>query len=91
MAINFSKKVGKDKFEAILVKNSGHLEQMDRAMTEEWLMASVSPMMSGVDKEKKQGSNVQFHEFLGLVWLEYLYKIGHNDNTFNPYNFNERI
>ena len=58
MAINFSKKVGKDKFEAILVKNSGHLEQFDRSIVEEWTMASVSPSMSGVDKEKKQGSNV---------------------------------
>jgi hypothetical protein len=58
MAINFSKKVGKDKFEAILVKNSGHLEQMDRSISEEWTMASVSPSMSNVDKEKKQGSNV---------------------------------
>jgi hypothetical protein len=58
LSVNLSKKVGKDKFEAILIKNSGHLEQMDRAITEEWTMASVSPSMSGVSKEKKQGSNV---------------------------------
>tara|TARA_B110000285_G_C14756877_1_gene437802 strand:+ start:434 stop:631 length:198 start_codon:yes stop_codon:yes gene_type:complete len=42
-------------------------------------------------KEKKEGSNVEFHEFLGCVWLEYLYKIGHHDNTFGPNNFNERV
>jgi hypothetical protein len=58
LSVNLSKKVGKDKFEAILIKNSGHLEQMDRAITEEWTMASASPSMSGVSKEKKQGSNV---------------------------------
>lgn len=43
-----------------------------------------SPMMSGVDKEKKEGSNVEFHEYLGCLWLEFLYKIGHHDNTFDP-------
>jgi len=58
LSINLSKKVGKDKFEAILLKNSGHLEQMDRAITEEWTMASASPSMSGVSKVKSQGSNV---------------------------------
>ena len=26
MAINFSKRIGKDKYEALIIKNSGHLE-----------------------------------------------------------------
>ena len=91
MALNFTKKIGKNKFEAILVKNSGHLEQMDRCITEEWLFASVSPSMSNVAAEKKEGSNVEFHEFLGCAWLEYLYRIGHHDNTFGPYNYNQRV
>mgnify|MGYP000962053671 CR=1 FL=1 len=60
-------------------------------MTEEFLMAMVSPSMSKVDMEKKEGSNIEFHEFLACAWLEYLYKIGHHDNTFNGYNFNERV
>ena len=64
---------------------------MDRSMSEEWLMANASPMMSGSTVEKKQGSNVEFHEYLGLLWLEYLYNIGHHDNTFDPYVFNGRV
>jgi len=58
MAINLTKRIGKTKYEAILLKNSGHLEQMDRSMTEEWTMASASPLMSKVSAEKKEGSNV---------------------------------
>lgn len=59
-------------------------------MTEEWTFAAASPSMSNVKMQKKEGSNVEFHEFLGCVWLDFLYKIGHHDNTFTPFNFNER-
>ena len=58
LAKNLQKKVGKDKFEAVHINNSGHLEQMDRAIYEEWTMAYASPSMSGVSVEKKEGSNV---------------------------------
>jgi hypothetical protein len=91
MGHNLAKRVGLDKFEALLIKNSGHIEQFDRAITEEFVMSSASQAMQGFPGEKHEGSNVQFHEFLGILWLEYLYKIGHHDNTFNPYNLNERI
>jgi len=47
--------------------------------------------MQGAPFEKKQGSQVEFHEFVTLAWVEFLYKIGHHDNTFTPYNFNDRI
>jgi hypothetical protein len=57
---------------------------MDRSITEEHLMMLASPPMSGVSMTKKEGSNVEFHEYLGLLWLEFLYKIGHHDGTFNP-------
>ena len=76
-------KVGQNRFESVFIKNSGHLEQFDRAITEESTMMWVSPSMSGVTKSKKEGSNVEFHEYLGLLWLEYLWKIGHHDNTFD--------
>ena len=91
MAIDLPKKIGRDKFEAILIKNSGHIEQFDRILTEEHLMSMASPSMSNVTMEKKEGSNIEFHEFLAHLWLEYLYKIQHHDSTFNPYNFNERV
>jgi hypothetical protein len=58
IAINFKKRVGINRFEAMLVKNSGHLEQMDRAITEEWTFSAASPSMSNVAAEKKEGSNV---------------------------------
>jgi hypothetical protein len=80
----FKKRIGSDKFESVYIKNSGHLEQMDRVITEEKLMMTASIFMSGITELKKEGSNVEFHEYLGLLWLEFLFKIGHHDNTFNP-------
>jgi hypothetical protein len=53
MAINLKKRIGINRFEAMLVKNSGHLEQMDRCVTEEWTFAAASPSMSNVAAQKK--------------------------------------
>lgn len=83
MCENFQKRIGKDKFESVHIRNSGHIEQMDRCITEELTMMAASPSMSGTTMAKKEGSNVEFHEYLGLLWLEFLFNIGHHDNTFN--------
>jgi hypothetical protein len=91
MSKNFLNKVGQNRLESVFIKNSGHLEQFDRAITEEGTMMFVSPMMSGVTRSKKEGSNVEFHEYLGLLWLEYLWKIGHHDNTFDPSTHNSTM
>jgi len=32
---------------------------------------------------KEQGSNMQFHEMLAMLWLQYLHNIGLHDNTFD--------
>jgi len=59
---------------------------MDRSIYEEWLVGVFSTTM-GVPFAKKEGSNVEFHEYIGLLWLEFLYKIGHHDNTFDTSKF----
>jgi hypothetical protein len=88
--INTCNRVGKDKVEGIIVQNSSHFDQIDMTVYMEALMASMGTTQKATF-EKKQGSQVQFHEFVTLAWVEFLYKIGHHDNTFTPYNFNERI
>merc|ERR1712066_587904 len=40
---------------------------------------------------KKEGTPIEFHEFLCCVWLEYLLKIGHHDNTFQMSHIRERL
>ena len=72
--------------ESVHIKDSGHMEQMDRSIYEEFLIGVGSTTM-GVPFSKKQGSNVEFHEYLGLLWLEYLFKIGHHDETFHSQDF----
>jgi len=49
----------------------------------EWLLA-MAATSQGASFEKKEGSNVEFHEYLALLWLEFLFKIGHHDSTFHP-------
>ena len=51
----------------------------------------ASPSMSGVSMNKKEGSNVEFHEYLGLLFLEFLFKVGLHDNTFDPVDFGARL
>lgn len=88
-AINTSNRVGKDKVESVIIQNSSHFDQSDPTIYMEALSAAMG-QIQGATFEKTQGSQVQFHEFITLCWVEFLYKIGHHDHTFTPYNFNER-
>jgi hypothetical protein len=40
---------------------------------------------------KKEGTQTEFHEFLGCVWLEFLLKQGLHDNTFQLSNIVQRL
>lgn len=46
---------------------------------------------SKVNGVKKQGTNIEFHEFLAMLWLDYLLKIGHHNNTYSERNLQIRL
>lgn len=46
---------------------------------------------SKINGVKKQGTNIEFHEFLAILWLDYLLKIGHHNNTYSERNLQIRL
>lgn len=40
---------------------------------------------------KKEGNIFEFQEFLAIVWLDYLLKIGYHDNTYSNSNLAMRL
>ena len=44
--------------------------------------------VSGV---KEQGTNIEFHEFLAILWLDFLLKIGHHNHTYTERNLKVRL
>ena len=78
-------------FEALVIDNSTHLDQTDEIMYNQFEYAMFNMFSGGVSMVKQQGSNIEFHEFLAILWLDFLLKIGHHNNTFTKDNLQERL
>ena len=69
--------------EAMTIQDSSHTDETDKVLYMQYEMSwfNRSLRINGI---KKQGTNIQFHEFLGLLWLDFLYRIKLHNNTFTP-------
>ena len=67
--------------EAFLLKDSGHTDQSDGCIFDSYL-ACLFNLGMGCSFNKAEGSNTEFNEFITLLWLNYLHKIGFHENTF---------
>jgi len=72
------------------IKNSSHTDQSDQVLYQQF-ESMLFNKFSKVNGVKKQGTNIEFHEFLAMLWLDYLLKIGHHNNTYSERNLQIRL
>jgi hypothetical protein len=70
-------------FEAVKLVDSGHTDQGDLVYYDNYAASFINSLF-GQSFYKSGGSNHEFQEALTLIWINYLYKIGLHDETFQP-------
>ena len=76
----------------VTIGNSSHTDQGDVMMYSMWEGTLMNSFMFKCQSgTKKEGTQTEFHEFLGCVWLEFLLKQGLHDSTFQLSNIIVRL
>lgn len=83
MIANFQKTIPSQQIEAIKLLDSNHTDQGDDCVTDEFLIACLNKFVFKTSFDKKYGSNVEFYEYITMLWLKFLYRIDFHDNTFD--------
>lgn len=83
---NFKGRVGENNMEAVKILDSTHIDQGDACVYDQFGTKFINGPIFKSKFAKKQGSNVEFYEFITILWLDFLYRKGHHDNTFDDPN-----
>ena len=84
------KQSGSNNVDSMLILDSGHCDQFDPVFYMAWIFALQNVPFKG-SFQKKQGSQAQFAECLGMLWLQYLYRMNHHNDTIDYEAISPRI
>jgi hypothetical protein len=87
---NFKKTIPDEKLEVIKLMDSNHIDQGDGCVTDEFLTSLLNKFLFKTSATKKYGSQVEYYEYITMLWLRFLYKVDMHDNTFDFNEVNKR-
>ena len=69
--------------QAMTIADSSHIDMTDMVLCQQFEGYFINSTGMADHGRKKQGTNMEFQEMLGMLWLQYLYNLGLHDGTFD--------